>query len=135
VLFTSNHEATNLIEGVLPHDYLVDISSGFLAKLTANNYNEQAHFTPDGSKIVWMASTGLEGGSDYWMMNPDGSDHERVSWFDHPNVSDHPPKGQLYRCTDFSFRPDGNAIVAFIQTGEGPPAKGFIVIMHLDLTQ
>lgn len=46
------------------------------------NYNEFAFFTPDGSHIIYGRTADAQGGGmDYWVMNPDGTGSQRLTYF------------------------------------------------------
>ena len=66
------------------HIYTIDTNGKNLLKLTDKDYNEHGFFTPDGSKIVWMSSTNNKNtGTDWWMMNTDGSGKKQLTYFNH----------------------------------------------------
>ncbi len=68
------------------HIYTIDTLGNNLLKLTDKDYNEHGFYKPDGSKIVWMSSTkSTKGGTDWWRMNLDGSDKERLTYFNEPS--------------------------------------------------
>ncbi|MEI6124078.1 MAG: hypothetical protein WCQ95_10690 [Bacteroidota bacterium] len=68
------------------HIYTIDTAGNNLTKLTETDYNEHAFYKPDGSKIVWMTNTkATKGGTDWWMMNPDGSSKTRLTFFNEPD--------------------------------------------------
>ena len=92
--------------------YVYDLSAGTLQDLTntPTEYDEHAHFTPDGSKIVWASSRNITLTRsyfvpflDYWIMNADGSNQQRVTYFNDPTAPEYYANGLL--TTDFSFGP------------------------------
>jgi Tol biopolymer transport system component len=92
------------------HIYTIDTLGNNLTKLTDKDYNEHGFFKPDGSKIVWMSSTqSTTGGTDWWMMNPDGSNKERLTYFNEPKYSQY--AGHAVWAGLGSFSPDGTRFV------------------------
>ncbi|MBA3847557.1 MAG: PD40 domain-containing protein [Planctomycetes bacterium] len=90
---------------------VMDLASGQITqRLTQTNYNEHARFTPDGRSIVWMtnASSTL-GGCDWWMMDADGANKRRLSYFNepgHPHCDGHARWAGL-----MTFAPDGRSFL------------------------
>jgi hypothetical protein len=80
-------------------------------------------FTPDGRRILWMTNqdNGATGGTDWWMMNADGTDKRRLTYFNQPGSGQY--RGKVW-ATDASFSPDGQAFIGYIQnnliTQRGP---------------
>ncbi|MDR7547717.1 MAG: hypothetical protein QN149_10620, partial [Armatimonadota bacterium] len=69
--------------------YSYELRSGRLLRLTQNReWDEHAHFTPDGRAIVWASSEGIAMRKDprdlrldYWTMAPDGRGKRRLTWY------------------------------------------------------
>jgi hypothetical protein len=94
--------------------YVYDLASGDLRNLTNSpgEYDEHAHFTPDGSRIVFASSRDIPIPRqyfvpylDYWSMNPDGTDRQRLTFFNQPGAREYYANGIV--CGDISFGPDG----------------------------
>jgi hypothetical protein len=117
LIFTSNFEAKKRIEA---HIYTLDLKSEKLTRLTFEAYNEHALFSPDGKQIAWMTDLGNKrGGTDYWLMNADGSNKRRLTYFNqkgHPDFSE-----RKVIVADLSWRPDGTAFAGYY--GEGGPLE------------
>jgi hypothetical protein len=104
----------------------MDLASGHTEMLTdpsAEQWNEHAQYSPDGSKIIWVSSMGIEQDlstankgavkTDLWMMNADGSDKHRLTYFNEPGAPEYRPSKNI--ASDLSWSPDGKAIVAYLQ--------------------
>ena len=85
-----------------------------MVRLTNEGYNEHAHISPDGKYIVWMSSVGngdthdyYKVGTDYWIMNIDGSNKQRLTFLNKP---DHPHfRGRYAVVADFDWDPSSSA--------------------------
>jgi len=109
--------------------YELHLETGRLKRLTetANDWDEHAHYSPDGRKIAWMSSTGIniEWGdisghnwkkyikTDLWIMNADGSDKQRLTHFNDPGHSEY-MGGKRSVVSDSSWGPDGKSIIALV---------------------
>lgn len=98
---------------------IYDMAMDRQTRLTESGYNEHAIFSPDGKQIVWMSNEGIAisgsafRGTDYWIMNADGSDKRRLTYFNDPASPMYLPG--LTVVADFSWSPDGKSFVAFRQ--------------------
>jgi Tol biopolymer transport system component len=102
ILFCSNMNQRSTWD---EHIYTMDTSGHNIKKLTEKNYNEHAFYTPDGNKIVWMTNTGTKKGTDWWIMNGDGSNKERLTYFNDKKSDDY--AGKTVWCGFGSFNADG----------------------------
>jgi len=106
-------------------------NGGRLTRLTHTDtdWDEHAHYSPDGRRIAWMSSKGLD--IDYgqlqgfglswtqhlktelWVMNADGTDAHRVTGF---NVPGSPDYADGARCivSDSTWDPDGSGLCVCI---------------------
>lgn len=92
------------------HIYTIDTLGNHLSKLTSGDYNEHGFYKPDGSKIVWMSNTrSTKGGTDWWMMNTDGTDKKRLTYFNEPGTSQY--AGHAVWAGLGSFAPDGSRFI------------------------
>lgn len=84
-MFTSNLYSTVAINKMQIYTYA--FSTQTVTALTSVDYNEHAHYSPNGKKITWMRGpeTGYE--TDLWLMNADGSGKKRLTYF---NEEGHP---------------------------------------------
>jgi hypothetical protein len=120
--------------------YLMDLESQQVTQLTDNDeWDEHAHFTPDGSRIVWTSSADIpqrKGRTrpflDYWIMNLDGSGKQRLTYFNDPGSPEHIPGGVAP--ADFDWAPDGRTIAAYIVRGRGAQeANNPTVLIELEV--
>jgi Tol biopolymer transport system component len=84
-------------------------------QLTTDGYNEHATYSPDGKHIVWMTSEGEWKGTDWWMMNADGSGKHQLTFFNKPGHPEY-AGGRRMTCGLVSFSPDGSQFVGGVQT-------------------
>jgi len=79
VVFTSDFETHNFWQSQI---YRLDLGSGAFIRLTrGDGYNEHPRYTPDG-QMLWMTNADNPAhGTDWWTMNPDGSNPQRLSDF------------------------------------------------------
>jgi Tol biopolymer transport system component len=83
VLFTSSLATNNAWASQI---FVLDLATGALRQLTHADYNEHPRYTPDGTRIVWMSSTGAKlKGTDWWVMNADGTHKRRLTYFEDPD--------------------------------------------------
>jgi hypothetical protein len=94
--------------------FTMDTSGTDLKKLTDTLYNEHACYTPDGKKIVWMSSVGNKNkGTDWWIMNVDGTEKKRISFFNDKKSKQF--EGKTRWCGMISFSPDGKRFIGGVQ--------------------
>ena len=68
------------------HIYTMNLDGSDVKKLTEKDYNEHGFYTPDGQRIVYMSSTESSAkGTDWWIMNTDGSNKKRLTYFNESN--------------------------------------------------
>lgn len=97
--------------------------TGALKNLTQSpdEWDEHAHFSPDGRTIVWMSSKAIPGKvraerlrTDYWMMDADGSNKRRLTYFNAPGHPESDKSGLT--AADFAWSPDGSRLAAYLIT-------------------
>ena len=108
--------------------YEMDLTSQRLTRLTKtdNDWDEHAHYSPDGTKIAWMSSSGFDIdwdrvplgkhfdylSTELWIMDADGSNPMRLTYF---NQKGHPHYiGPRTIVSDSAWSPDGTKIVVLI---------------------
>jgi hypothetical protein len=112
--------------------YTLNIFDSTLVRLTDDpqTWDEHAHTTHDEEKLIWICSKGYnfdtsdpEGTlkTDYWMMNMDGTNKEKVTFFNDPSHSDYQIHGgQRVICADASFSPTGDSLLINTKLLEDP---------------
>ena len=89
-----------------------------------------ANYSPVGTKIVWFTSVWNNNrGTDYWSMNYDGSEKQRLTDFNNPRNASY--QGKVITAADFSFSPDGKRLVAHLFTSL-LAQKGMTVVIDLE---
>ncbi len=97
LVFYSTFESKNILATPL---YSLNMVSGKITKLTTESFSQAPAFTPDGKHIVYMTGDGADRfpgeiqGADWWIMNPDGTEKERLTWM---NKKNHPQSINHYR--------------------------------------
>jgi Tol biopolymer transport system component len=100
-----------------------------MTALTEKDYNEHAFYTPDGEQIVWMSNAeGTYGGTDWWMMNADGSDKHRLTYFNEPDNDQ--SMGSAVWAGLGSFSPVGDRFIGGMQLSL-TTQEGRIVMVEL----
>ena len=101
--------------------YTLDLKSGALKNLTntPDEWDEYAHYAPSGKHIVWMSNRGLpkpataaDVRSDYWIMDSDGANQRRLTFFNDRDSRDYVAGGAV--ADDFSWNSDGTALAAVL---------------------
>ena len=104
--------------------WTMELESGKLTNLTHSPgvWDEHAHWAPSGNKIVWISSQGFAfepSGSwgrtlktEFWLMNPDGSDKTRITAFNEPGSAEY--TGMRTICADNSWNRDGSRLVGLV---------------------
>jgi len=111
LLFTSTFEETKPFHANV---YSFDVPSSRLKLLARGKWNEHALFSPSGRRIVWMTGNDNPNrGTDYWAMNPDGSDKVRLTDWNNPASPAY--RRKMIVAADASFSPDGRFLVAYLQ--------------------
>ena len=124
VLFAANLLMDQLPTGMDIYSY--NLENDVLTALTStyDDWDEHAHYSPDGTSIAWMSSTGFD--IDYvsiddwpqylitelWLMNADGSEKTQLTYFNDSNYSEY--TGSRTIVGDSAWSPDGKQIVAAI---------------------
>ena len=82
LVFTSDFANSNFWKNQI---FRLDLATGKTTQLTdGDEYNEHPRYTPDG-RVIWMSGKNqclIGCGSDWWIMNADGSNQVRLTYFD-----------------------------------------------------
>ncbi len=120
---------------------ILDLATGRAEDLMRGfaDWNEHAHFSPDGRAILFMSSRGypfrarpLELKTEFWLMAADGSGKRRLTGFNDPASPDY-RGGATAVAADSSWAPDGRRFAGLVITAspEGPErGKGFIALVE-----
>lgn len=82
-IFTSNFRGDVSVGNCKIYTY--DFQTEEIKVLAGDIYNEHARYSPTGGKIAWMHGPGIIGlESDLWIMNSDGKNKKRLTFFNEP---------------------------------------------------
>jgi Tol biopolymer transport system component len=102
--------------------YTINLYTDELQRLTFTTqeiWDEHAHYSPDGEKIVWMTSESYTFDpdqwratlrTDYWIMNADGSNKTRLTYFNESGHSEY--TGDRVIMADCSWSPEGKRLIS-----------------------
>jgi Tol biopolymer transport system component len=136
VLFTGNQDGSLEI-------YEVDLETERVTRLTRapKVWDEHAHYSPDADWIAWISSQGrafrrrpFELQTEYWLMRPDGSEKQQITWFNEPGHPHHRGKPFVV-AADSAWGPQGKRLVALLinQHPDSPRrGRGEIVMIELE---
>jgi Tol biopolymer transport system component len=123
--------------------YSYNLKSEKLIELTdpqLEQWDEHGHFVPGGKQIIWMSSMGidqkpgqintLQVKTDYWIMNIDGTNKKRLTYFNDPKSAYH-MKAPRIIAADVSLQGDGRFMYGYIQHPGTAAKPGSIVRMEL----
>lgn len=126
VIFSGNLEEEQMENGL--DIYALNLASGELERLTDTFYDwdEHAHYSPDGEWIAWLSSTGFEiewssiKGHDWqkyliselWIMKSDGKEKLQLTHFNEPNHEEY--IGSRAVVADSAWSPDGQRIIVTV---------------------
>jgi len=133
--------------------YRLDLQTGDLARLTEtwSDWDEHAHWSPDGSRIAWMSSADLDLGwpeslgpqewpdylkTELWMMDADGSNEQRLTWFNDPDHPHYRPERVIV--SDTTWGPEGDRLLALIAIGDADQGGNLtteLLMIELDPVQ
>lgn len=118
-LFTGNQEG-----GLDIYEY--DLVAKEAKRLTYNPkvWDEHAHYTPTGRKIIWMSSKGLpmqkkpfQLKTEFWIMDRDGKNKKQITFFNSPNHPHYMNKTFIV-AGDTAWSPDGKKLLALLLYGD-----------------
>ena len=130
--------------------YTLDLQTETLTRLTTSmdDWDEHAHWSPDGEQIVWMSSTDLDvqwpenmGPLDWrfylftelWIMDADGTHQQRLTFYNQPDHPHH--RSPRTVVSDSAWSPDGKSLLVLVAhyDGTGPSSKGSAELVLITL--
>jgi Tol biopolymer transport system component len=112
----------NASEAAWMDTYRLDIATGVVERLTASMdvWDEFAHYSPSGRKIVWMSSADCgcnpyalrDLRTDLWIMNADTSEKMRLTRFSDPASPGYIAEDTFV--TDSTWSPDGRKLAFYL---------------------
>lgn len=132
----------NLIEGQDENHldiYTMDLATQELVCLTTEDatWDEHAHYSPDGQRIIWMSSKGYGMNTErkwwdhlrteYWIMNSDGTGKTQMTLYNQDNP------GKRIICSDCDWCLDGNRVATtLLILDDTTQVDGGIAIINLE---
>jgi Tol biopolymer transport system component len=145
ILFSGNLQSGQIPVGLDIYEF--DLERDHLRRVTGSDsdWDEHAHYSPDGNKIAWMSSMGFdirwETPSDknwqkhivteLWLMNADGSNQQRLTYFNEPGYPEY-LDGKRTIVSDSSWSPDGTSIAVLVAYEESSRLKSKIVMIEFE---
>ena len=99
--------------------YASDLEGNHLKRLTYTSlkHDENAEYSPDGTKIVWSQAENPGENVDLYLMDRDGNNKTQLTYFDDPNSPYHIPD-KFHNHKENSWSPDGSQIVLSMGIGK-----------------
>ena len=103
---------------------VIDLATRRLTNLTPEEdsvWDEHAHISPDGGRIIWISSKGYTFDPDRWrhtlrtdwyIMNSDGSNKVRLTYFNQPGSREY--TGHRTICADACWNASGDSLVGAV---------------------
>lgn len=115
LLFASNLEKDNSPLGGNKL-CLLDLETEELTILAEEGYNEHACYIMDGKYILWGSNhENRNKGMDYWIMKPDGTEKQRLTYF---NQKGYPESSRKrFYTVDMSWSDEKRVLLGFVQPG------------------
>ena len=114
LIFSSNAARTGYLDRLTNDIFTLELSSSAVTRLTDDKYNEHASYFPSGRKILWMSNRDNPSrGTDLWIMNPDGSQKERLTFLNRRGCAEETANRSV--AADSSINAAGDAFVVYVQ--------------------
>ena len=135
VIFSAGDAATKSLD-----IYTYELATGVLENLTNTPgvWDEHAHMSPDGTKIIWASSQDITATRnyfvpflDFWMMDPDGSNRHRLTFFNEASHPNYIPSGAV--TGDLSFSADGKTLLGRVELPKTDIGQRGEVIVRIKL--
>jgi Tol biopolymer transport system component len=143
IIFTSNMDNQSDVGFDI---YSMDLITGEVINLTntPNDWDEHGQISPDGKKIVWISSTGLNVppntikvkefeknlATEFWIMDANGSNKQRLTYFNTPGYAEY-MNGNRTIASDITWSPDSKTIAVLVAYEDGPSLKSKILLIQL----
>jgi len=103
--------------------WTVDLATGVLDPITSDHYNEHGHFSPSGAHVALMSAEDLRFGTEWYLMNPDGSGRCQLSHLNFWNPT------AVTSAADLSWAPDGTRFAGYAHIlGNGAPEENIYIV-------
>jgi Tol biopolymer transport system component len=121
--------------------FVYDLDTGELRNLTNTPYewDEHGQVLPDGSRIIWVSSTGIEQNRDragditasrfkmdFWIMDADGANKQRLTYFNEPGAPEYISAGIV--TADSTLSPDGKTLAGRIRITSNDPLRDEVIV-------
>ena len=127
MLFSGNLQPEQSPVGLDIYEFNLETNQLIRLTTTDNDWDEHAHYSPDGKKIAWMSSTGFDiqwgdiSGHNWqkylktelWIMDACGSNKQRLTHFNTAGYREY-LDGRRCVVSDSAWSPDGKSIVALL---------------------
>ncbi|HEY6359292.1 MAG TPA: hypothetical protein VIX35_13710 [Vicinamibacterales bacterium] len=117
LVFTSDYATGKWWESQI---YTIDLMTSRVEALTSSDYNEHPSYAPDG-RIIWMSDSGVRQlpgffmpGTDWWLMDADGSHKQRLSYMNAPGHAEF--AGKSVWAGTVAWSADGRRFIGDVQT-------------------
>jgi hypothetical protein len=92
----------------------LDLETEKLSILTDQGYNEHGCYIFNGNYIIWGSNyENKNKGMDYWIMKPDGSEKQRLTYFNKKGYAEYSRKRSF--AIDMAWSDEKNILLGFIQ--------------------
>jgi len=134
IMYAASAEKGQKATGMDIYEYTIETAELKRITRTMIDWDEHAHWSPDGKYIAWMSSVGFKIDypdqktwydylkSELWMMHADGSDQTRLTYFNTPGYPEY-KDGARVIIGDTSWSPDGKQMVMAIAYTNPPENK------------
>ena len=147
ILFCGNLKAEQTPYGMDIYEYNLKTDKLIRLTTTDNDWDEHAHYSPDGKKIAWMCQTGYDVNwnttpmykhfdylrSELWIMNSDGSNKQRLTYFNEEEHRRYVGNNILKTIvSDSAWSPDGKSIAVLLAYATSRGRNSKIVVVELE---
>lgn len=116
--------------------YSLDLTTNKLTNLTntMDQWDEFPTPTPSGNKLIWSSTAGTASTPrhfrcDLWIMDYDGSNKHKLTFFNDPKSPDYMPDGIC--AADPDWNADGTQLALYANRGRGPKFPGQMWLLNI----